>query len=540
MAIQNEPTRIQIPFADSGAKNVIPDTNPTPSASQAASWTDGFPTQCSLPLASGGIPPARADFNGVFNTMSQSIRFGQEGGVWTWDATVDYAANRVVLGSDGLLYWSVAQSGPNVGGAQNPTADTAHVYWSTMPTLTPSLADDSSKAATTEWVKDLAVAPVYLASNGSDSNDGLSAATAVQTFAAAVDRAKSLPKPVAVIIVAAGSYTGGFSVVDFNCFCIAQGGVSITGDVELYNGTFSIGASNTYTFTINGNLKASSNARFSTDGNLTIVSSNGKACYVEALSFLYVGKNLSITANDIEQAITASKSSLIYVVGATDVTGTGVDIALNISSGSTSILNSLRIHDITSVSRVAITCNAISNLFLYGNLTIETSSIAKEPLLVDENSLVRINGNVSISNSGNSSPVLVMKGSVFLFFGSSFSITSTGNNFNIISSINGSTCIFSGSVSINATRATHCFYAELNSFISFFGFTVSGTFSGMIMLSARNAIINLSGSSSYGGRASGTKYTAYLCGAIFLSGIDPATLPGTGGSAKASSFGYVG
>lgn len=57
MAIQNEPTRIQIPFADSGTKNVIPDTNPTPSASQAASWTDGFPTQCSLPLASGGIPP---------------------------------------------------------------------------------------------------------------------------------------------------------------------------------------------------------------------------------------------------------------------------------------------------------------------------------------------------------------------------------------------------------------------------------------------------------------------------------------------------
>jgi len=132
MAIQNEPTRIQIPFADSGTKNVIPDTNSTPSASQAASWTDGFPAQCSLPLSAGGIPPARADFNGILNTMTQSIRYGQEGGVWAWDATVDYAASRVVLGSDGKLYWSVAQSGPNVGGAQDPTADNG-TYWQAMP-----------------------------------------------------------------------------------------------------------------------------------------------------------------------------------------------------------------------------------------------------------------------------------------------------------------------------------------------------------------------------------------------------------------------
>lgn len=129
MAIQNEPTRIQIPFADSGTKNVIPDTNSKPSASQAASWTDGFPSQCSLPLSAGGIPPARADFNGIFNTITQSERFTQEGGIWAWDATVDYAANRLVLGSDGMLYWSIAQSGPNLGGAQNPTTDIFGVYW---------------------------------------------------------------------------------------------------------------------------------------------------------------------------------------------------------------------------------------------------------------------------------------------------------------------------------------------------------------------------------------------------------------------------
>ena len=153
MAIQNEPSRITTPFAASGTKNTIPDTQSSPSASQAASWTDGFPSQCSLPLSAGGIPPARADFNGIFNTMSQSIRFGQEGGVWTWDATVDYAANRVVLGSDGLLYWSVAQSGPNLGGAQDPTLDTAQTYWASPKVPTMPAGDDSQAVATTGFVR---------------------------------------------------------------------------------------------------------------------------------------------------------------------------------------------------------------------------------------------------------------------------------------------------------------------------------------------------------------------------------------------------
>ena len=188
MAIQNEPTRIQIPFADSGTKNVIPDTNSTPSASQAASWTDGFPAQCSLPLSAGGIPPARADFNGILNAMTQSLRFTQEGGVWAWDATVDYGTNRLVLGSDGLLYWSIAQSGPNVGGAQNPTADNG-TYWSAFKTKTMPAGDSSNSLATTNWVNLWHASMVlpedlYLdVTNGSDSNDGFSAATAKKTFA---------------------------------------------------------------------------------------------------------------------------------------------------------------------------------------------------------------------------------------------------------------------------------------------------------------------------------------------------------------------
>ena len=190
MAIQTEPTRIQIPFADSGTKNVIPDTNSTPSASQAASWTDGFPAQCSLPLSAGGIPPARADFNGIFNTMTQSERFLQEGGVWAWDATVDYGTNRLVLGSDGLLYWSIAQSGPNVGGAQDPTADASHTYWISPKVPTMDTGDNSKTSVNSEWVRAwystlILPSDFYVdVVNGDDSNDGRSALTAKKTIGA--------------------------------------------------------------------------------------------------------------------------------------------------------------------------------------------------------------------------------------------------------------------------------------------------------------------------------------------------------------------
>lgn len=152
MAIQNQPGFIPAPFANSGTKNVIPETMPTPSASAAASWTDGFPTVCSLPLASGGIPPARADFNGLLNIITQAQAFYQSGGIYGWDATIDYGPNRLVLGSDGLLYWSMAQSGPNTGaGAVNPTTDDG-TYWGTPSMPTMPAGDDSQAVATTGFV----------------------------------------------------------------------------------------------------------------------------------------------------------------------------------------------------------------------------------------------------------------------------------------------------------------------------------------------------------------------------------------------------
>ena len=134
MAIQSQPSRIPEPFAGSGSKNTIPATNTNPSASQAASWASGFPPECSQPISAGGCPVPRNDINGALNQISQDFAFRQDGGIWAWSAQADYDTQRIVRGSDGLLYWSVQQSGPGIAsGAVDPTADNG-TYWTAVPT----------------------------------------------------------------------------------------------------------------------------------------------------------------------------------------------------------------------------------------------------------------------------------------------------------------------------------------------------------------------------------------------------------------------
>lgn len=171
MAIQNEPSRISTPFADAGTKNVIPETMAQPSATAAASWQAGFPTVCSLPLSAGGIPPARNDFNGLFNQMTQTERFLQDGGIFSWSADTDYGANRLVLGSDGKLYWSAAQSGPNTGaGAVDPTTDSG-AYWGQLPVTATEAAEAAYSSVAGGFVpwsnnEDYAVSQIVLGSDG--------------------------------------------------------------------------------------------------------------------------------------------------------------------------------------------------------------------------------------------------------------------------------------------------------------------------------------------------------------------------------------
>ena len=119
-----QPSKIPLPFAASGDKNVIPESTET---TGLASWREGFPAITSAPFSEGGIAPKRADFNGIFNALSQAVIWLQQGGVYAYDVNTDYEAGNVVLDAGGL-YVANAANGPSSLVVQ-PSSDTTGATW---------------------------------------------------------------------------------------------------------------------------------------------------------------------------------------------------------------------------------------------------------------------------------------------------------------------------------------------------------------------------------------------------------------------------
>ena len=119
-----QPNKIPLAFAASGDKNIIPESTET---TGLASWREGFPAITSAPFSEGGIAPKRADFNGIFNALSQSVIWLQQGGVYAYDVNTDYEAGNVVLDA-GALYVANAGNGPSSVVVQ-PSTDATGATW---------------------------------------------------------------------------------------------------------------------------------------------------------------------------------------------------------------------------------------------------------------------------------------------------------------------------------------------------------------------------------------------------------------------------
>lgn len=91
MQYSDIPSKFPIPFAASagaGYIRAIPVAHQTATATDApASLTDGFPPETFRPLASGGVPPSGADFNGMLNRVSAWARWQAAGGPLVFDSS---------------------------------------------------------------------------------------------------------------------------------------------------------------------------------------------------------------------------------------------------------------------------------------------------------------------------------------------------------------------------------------------------------------------------------------------------------------------
>lgn len=124
----NYPDLLPFVFAHDPADHEdIPDTN---AGAGRMAWDVGFPDKTSQPITLGGVPPHRLDMNGLGNRLSQHVFWQQSGGMYMWDATLDYPPYAHVIGSDGKEYIASAPSGPSQGsGAVNPVTDVNFTKW---------------------------------------------------------------------------------------------------------------------------------------------------------------------------------------------------------------------------------------------------------------------------------------------------------------------------------------------------------------------------------------------------------------------------
>lgn len=117
-----QPNIISVPFASNGAKNTIPQTTTTLGK---ASLSNGFPTETSMPIADGGVPPQRADFNGMLYWLSTFAMYQQAGGKFTYNATINYDSPAIIF-YRGDLWWCKQTNGPSTV-VKTPGSDTN--YW---------------------------------------------------------------------------------------------------------------------------------------------------------------------------------------------------------------------------------------------------------------------------------------------------------------------------------------------------------------------------------------------------------------------------
>lgn len=130
MQYANIPGKMPIPWganATSSYIRTVPNNSQTGVQPGAASFVDGFPPLCAVPVSAGGIPPFMQDFNGILNMMTQWLRWFQAGGPVIYDpvfqsAIGGYPNGAVVFSTNtvGLQWRSTVENNttnPDAGGA---------------------------------------------------------------------------------------------------------------------------------------------------------------------------------------------------------------------------------------------------------------------------------------------------------------------------------------------------------------------------------------------------------------------------------------
>lgn len=90
----------------------IPPLTPTEAGTGRLSVQEGWGQVNAVPIEQGGIPPHKADFNGVLFLLSQFAVWFQQGGIMNYSALLDYEVGNEVM-QNGTKYRCLQPNGPH-------------------------------------------------------------------------------------------------------------------------------------------------------------------------------------------------------------------------------------------------------------------------------------------------------------------------------------------------------------------------------------------------------------------------------------------
>ena len=126
MAINAQPKVFNVVPGNSADTAEIQDTASSTDPSMSAI----FPPIYQTPLSAGGKAPERTTFNTLFKEYGEHLYYLQRGGVYGYDATLDYGKGATVY-YNGSIYTAIAENGPSTdAGAVAP--DNASVWQKVM------------------------------------------------------------------------------------------------------------------------------------------------------------------------------------------------------------------------------------------------------------------------------------------------------------------------------------------------------------------------------------------------------------------------
>lgn len=105
--------KFQIPgVVAANGEYTIPPLTPTEAGTGRLSVQEGWGQVNAVPIEQGGIPPHKADFNGVLFLLSQFAVWFQQGGIMNYSALLDYEVGNEVM-QNGTKYRCIQPNGPS-------------------------------------------------------------------------------------------------------------------------------------------------------------------------------------------------------------------------------------------------------------------------------------------------------------------------------------------------------------------------------------------------------------------------------------------